>query len=234
MKTIQIEGVGEVVIKKSRRTGRLILKINHVGQPTVTIPAYAPYAVGEAFARKHRSWYLQHLPATQAALIENGTQVGKHHTIRFASSDEILKPSIRVANTTITIKHPAGLPASTPAVQAAAQTGAARALRRQAETVLPSWLSRLAKAYGYSYREIRIKKVHTRWGSCSSNKIINLSIWLMQLPDPLIEYVLCHELTHLNHLNHSPAFWAELARMVPDYKERRKQLKAYRPALLQA
>jgi hypothetical protein len=54
----------------------------------------------------------------------------------------------------------------------------------------------------------------------------------MQVPDHLVQYVLCHELTHLNHMHHQTAFWEELAQMIPDYKARKKELKEYRPELM--
>ena len=90
----------------------------------------------------------------------------------------------------------------------------------------------LSLIHGHHYKNITVRAVKTRWGSCSSTKNINLSIWLMQLPEILIEYVLCHELAHLEHQHHQAAFWQEVERMLPDYKRRRKALKDYQPRLL--
>lgn len=84
------------------------------------------------------------------------------------------------------------------------------ALRRKAQSILPSQLAELAKLHGFSYAGVNIRKSRTRWGSCSSKKIINLSLYLSLLPEHLIEYVLLHELCHTVQMNHSPAFWALL------------------------
>ena len=54
----------------------------------------------------------------------------------------------------------------------------------------------------------------------------------MQLPNHLIEYIICHELTHLNHMNHSQDFWTELSAMTPNYKALKNELKTYSPRLL--
>lgn len=232
MKTIVLEGIGEVTLRKSRLAKRLILKVDQAGRPVVTIPIYAPYHVAEMFARKHQDWFRQNLPAERDAPIRDGMAIGKRHHVKFVTSSTN-KVSARVGNTKIIITHPQALNYTERSVQNEALKGATRALRRQAEAVLPGMLHRLAQAHGYSYNEIRIKSVRTRWGSCSSGKIINLSIWLMQLPEPLTEYVLCHELAHLKHLNHSSAFWRAVELMIPNYKQRRKQLKEYSPRLMQ-
>jgi predicted metal-dependent hydrolase len=81
-------------------------------------------------------------------------------------------------------------------------------LRHQAQLFLPGELERLAKEHGFVYKEVKIRKSRTRWGSCSSKGTISLSIYLMLLPPHLIEYVLLHELCHTIEMNHSPAFWA--------------------------
>ncbi|HOO61783.1 MAG TPA: DUF45 domain-containing protein [Bacillota bacterium] len=80
---------------------------------------------------------------------------------------------------------------------------------------------------GIKPKRIFIRASTSRWGSCSSLGNISLSIYLDAVNDELFEYVLLHELTHLYFMNHSTDFWTRLARQMPDYKERRKQLKKY-------
>ena len=66
----------------------------------------------------------------------------------------------------------------------------------------------------------------TRWGSCSTQaKTIRLSVWLAQFPPDCADYVLVHELCHLIEPNHSARFWAQVARVMPDYKTWHQQLK---------
>ncbi|MCD7935522.1 MAG: M48 family metallopeptidase [Tannerellaceae bacterium] len=82
-----------------------------------------------------------------------------------------------------------------------------RALRHEAKRVLPQRLRELAQRYGFTVRHIRINKSRSRWGSCSSNKDINLSLSVMTLPAHLVDYILLHELCHTIELNHSDRFW---------------------------
>lgn len=66
---------------------------------------------------------------------------------------------------------------------------------------------------------IRIKNNQSNWGSCSTNRNINLSSRLLFAPDKVIEYVIIHELAHLKEMNHSQRFWNIVASAMPDYKK---------------
>jgi predicted metal-dependent hydrolase len=233
MPTIHIPDIGEVELRKSKRARRVILKINQEGKAVVTVPQLLPYKAAEAFVYSHLDWLKQNLQTRQPVLLEPGKAIGRQHTLVFKISlTHSGAPKSVVGKTAVTVTHSPENNFSDGSVQAEAKKAAIRALRREAEAFLPPLLHKLATLHGYAYREVRIKAVHTRWGSCSSNRVINLSVWLMQLPDTLIEYVICHELTHLNHMNHSASFWDELSRMVPNYKLLKKELKNYAPRLL--
>jgi predicted metal-dependent hydrolase len=98
----------------------------------------------------------------------------------------------------------------------------------EAKRVLPGRLQVLAKQYGFTYSHVKIANTKSRWGSCSTKKNINLSVALMLLPDPLINYVLLHELCHTREMNHSDRFW-DLMNRVTDNRALtlRKELKNY-------
>lgn len=81
------------------------------------------------------------------------------------------------------------------------------ALRRRAKEVLPVRLEMLARAHGLTFRSVKINASAGRWGSCSARGDINLSLHLLLLPLPLIDYVLLHELAHTREMNHGPRFW---------------------------
>ena len=90
-------------------------------------------------------------------------------------------------------------------------------LRAQAKACLPDRLRVLAGRYGFRYGRVTIKHNTSNWGSCSSKGNINLNLNLMRVPVPLQDYILLHELTHLRHPDHSPAFHAELERLLADH-----------------
>lgn len=106
-----------------------------------------------------------------------------------------------------------------------------KVLMKKAKEYLPYRLEYYAKLYGYKYDKCRLTHANTRWGSCSSNKTISLNIGLMKLPEPLRDYVILHELAHLNHMDHSPAFWAEVGLHDKNYKSHNKKIKLFNPGV---
>ena len=104
-------------------------------------------------------------------------------------------------------------------------------LMKKAKEYLPYRLDYYAKLYGYKYEKCRLTHANTRWGSCSSNRTISLNIGLMKVPELLRDYVILHELAHLNHMDHSKAFWAEVASHDKNYKNHEKKLKMFSPGL---
>ena len=102
-------------------------------------------------------------------------------------------------------------------------------LMKKAKEYLPYRLEYYAKLYNYHYDRCRLSHAATRWGSCSSSGTLNIG--LMQVPEILRDYVILHELAHLNHMDHSAAFWAEVASHDPRYKEHRAKLKHFSPGL---
>ncbi|MCR5719146.1 MAG: M48 family metallopeptidase, partial [Lachnospiraceae bacterium] len=82
-----------------------------------------------------------------------------------------------------------------------------------------------ADRMGVDYNRIAIRAQKSRWGSCSSGSNLNFNCLLVLLPHNVQRYVVIHELCHLRHMNHSTAFWNEVAVYCPTYKEDRKQLK---------
>ncbi len=73
----------------------------------------------------------------------------------------------------------------------------------------------------------RLSNARTRWGSCSSDGVIRVNWRLIQAPRVVMEYVVAHELAHLRHMNHSPAFWRTLGQTMPNWAEARRLLKQW-------
>lgn len=80
--------------------------------------------------------------------------------------------------------------------------------------------------YYLVYKKISIRQQKSRWGSCSSRGNLNFNYRLCLLPGELADYIIVHELCHLKEMNHSQNFWQLVARVLPDYKQRKKTLKS--------
>ena len=84
----------------------------------------------------------------------------------------------------------------------------------------------LASAAGLSPPRFLLSSAMSRWGSCNTRGEIRITWRLVKARPALVDYVICHELAHLRHMNHSRAFWAEVERQCPAYRELRKELLA--------
>lgn len=98
--------------------------------------------------------------------------------------------------------------------------------RRELKKAMPALFAKWQPVVGKCAEQTRLRKMHTRWGSCNpKDKRIWLSIYLARFPIECSEYVVVHELCHLIEANHSPRFWAQVARAMPDYQRWHDELK---------
>ena len=100
-----------------------------------------------------------------------------------------------------------------------------RSYREKARAILTDKTEYYGRLIGVTYNRIRIADQKTRWGSCSSRGTISYNWHLILLPENILDYVVVHELCHLLEMNHSPRFWSQVEKILPDYRERRNWLK---------
>ena len=213
-----------------RRTNRsLRLSVSSNGDIRVSIPLWASYASGLAFAQSRQAWIIDQIKPT--AVLASGQPIGKAHHLQIYSTTGTTKVRSRVVGTMVVVSHPSALAADSPEVQHSAEAASVRALRREAESLLPQRLATLATAHGFSYKSVTIKRLKSRWGSCDQHTNIVLNLFLMQLPWECIDYVLLHELTHTRVLHHGPDFWSAMAQVLPSLPRLRKAMREFRPVL---
>ena len=106
------------------------------------------------------------------------------------------------------------------------------ALAAQIKPCIAEQTAYYAGLLGVTHGRITIRAQRSRWGSCSSKGNLNFNCLLALVPDDVLNYVIVHELCHLLEMNHSPAFWANVALLLPDYKKQRQWLKDNGGALI--
>ncbi len=94
-----------------------------------------------------------------------------------------------------------------------------------AERIIKSRVLFLNEFYGFSFNKIYIKNQKTVWGSCSLKGNLNFNYKIIFFPKHLRDYVIVHEICHLKELNHSKHFWALVKKLVPNYKEHRREVR---------
>lgn len=225
-----IPGIGEVLLVRRRGAKNIRLSVSAEGKVRISMPYWSPYQTGILFAKSRQEWLREHIARHKPDLLVDNTRIGRSYRLGFIYDPSLASITTRLSANSVLIKTPH--PAHQPAVQKKAIEAAEKALKKEAAALLPQRLEYLARKYGFSYKSVHIRKMTSRWGSCSTHKVITLSYFLIQLPWELIDYVLLHELTHIEHMNHSPAFWKALQEISPNYKALRKQIRGHKPALL--
>lgn len=231
VKKVSVAEVGVVHLYKRRGTRSLRLSISHSGEIRVSMPPWVPYRLGIEFVLKKKDWLKT--KQKRPVLLESGQRIGRLHQLIFShvSSQNVIRTRIH-KNNEIHVTLPLETLSSSPAAQAAAQKACVRALKNEAEAFLPGRLRYLAEQHGLSYHSVTIKRLSSRWGSCSEHNDIVLNCYLIQLPNEFIDYVIMHELLHTKVMAHGLPFWSELAHVVPNLTQIRKEIRKYQPVIL--
>lgn len=229
-KKIHDNELGEIILRESPRATRYTLKITN-GQVFATLPAGGDEQrmlrfiaenrekIGRALAKYPRKALLSETTQLQTATF-------RLHIFRTDRENFYMKLEEGVLH----IACPNACRFEEEPVQALLKELIEKALRHEANRLLPARLIGLAKQHRFTCTGVKINGSKTHWGSCTPRKSINLSLYLMLLPWHLIDYVLLHELCHTIEMNHSERFWQQMDRVTGGKAiALRQELKAHHP-----
>jgi predicted metal-dependent hydrolase len=100
--------------------------------------------------------------------------------------------------------------------------------KKQVQNILEERLPYFSAYYGVTYKNVAIKNITSRWGSCSSKGNLNFNYKIALLTPELADYIIVHELCHLKEMNHGEKFWNLVEEKFPNHKELRRQLRAHK------
>lgn len=198
--------LGPVQYNRQTRLKRLSIRLDRNGNIWVNIPPLVTFEIAEAFLLENKALLIKKMaqqktqPAKTIATITK-TRLYELHLI---PSHEF---SLKTTDHLVRMFYPSHLNPNDQEVQTRAKAVLVEIYRCEAKTQLPERLATLAKTHGFSFGRVTIRNTHSRWGSCSTENNISLSLNLMQLPDHLIDYIMLHELCHTVEKNHGPNFW---------------------------
>lgn len=203
----------EVRLRRSARGRRLSLRVSGMdGRVSLSLPPGVSMAAAEAFLRRKASWVRGHLakqPGVSLPEIGAGVPVeGCVRRIAAAAGRARLNGELLEVN-----------PARAVAPQVAAVV---KALARERLAVA---CDAHAAALGRRYSALVLRDPRSRWGSCNSAGRLMFSWRLAMAPPEVLDYVAAHEVAHLVEMNHSAAFWAQVARICPDHAHHRAWLR---------
>ncbi|HQW19130.1 MAG TPA: SprT family zinc-dependent metalloprotease [Rhodocyclaceae bacterium] len=215
--------LGNQIIAYTLRQGcrrRLSLTVDERGL-TIGAPQRITFAEIERFASQHAEWVL-------AKLAEYGARHGRRH---IAIRDGINLPllggeiTVRIASGANRCRWQEDILWLEARVDADHSALTRRALQRRALALFSERLAMYAGSMGRVAPPLGLSSARTRWGSCSTKTGIRLNWRLIHLPLTLIDYVVAHELAHLQEMNHSPRFWNVVESLYPDWRMARQELK---------
>lgn len=97
--------------------------------------------------------------------------------------------------------------------------------KERARKIITERVNYFGNLYGFRFERIAIRAQRTRWGSCAKNGNLNFNYKMIYLPERIMDYIIVHELCHLDQFNHSKRFWFLVSEIIPDYRELRRKLK---------
>jgi predicted metal-dependent hydrolase len=225
--------LGTIEFVRNERSKHIRVRILNSGLK-VTLPPQATENDAMKFINSIRAKLIQKQEKIETGLQKSNILIDENSKLQTLTFVVEAKSSVRkniyfaLKSSVLTIDFPVGTDCTTPETQQYFWNGISYFLRKEAKRLLPDRTKQLADKHGFTFSEVKIQSSKTRWGSCSSTKSINLSLFLMLLPAHLIDYVILHELCHTREMNHGDKFWAWMDK-VTDGKSKglRAELKKY-------
>ena len=218
-----IDDLSVVWRKSSRRTRSLALKIDKRGQLVAMTPTRTTLSELRRFVGARNAWIRKQL--AQHRQLEIQKQEDKGQRLWFMGEQLKVENQPGAKNRIHLESGLIQLVSRKTVSRHALDMRLTKWLRAQAESELPLRLEKLSQQTGLCGSGLQIKSYTARWGSCRHDGFIQLNWKLIKTPVEVIDYVIIHELCHLRHFNHSAAFWGQVRRFCPEYKDHRKWLK---------
>lgn len=210
-----------ITLRRSAQARRFSLRVSQLdGRVTLSMPLRAREAEALAFAEEKAGWVRQMLRGTAGPeAVASGRAVSFEGRPLLVTEAPVR--SVRVEADAILV--PAGAADVGIRVQAFLKLAARQRLQAASESH--------ARAIGQSFARLTLRDTRSRWGSCTIDGRLMYSWRLIMAPPEVLDYVAAHEVAHLQEMNHSAAFWAIVARLVPDHARHRRWLRTFGPAL---
>ena len=212
----------EIRLRRHPRARRMVLRLGQgVGAPTLTLPPSVSLTRARAFALDQEGWLRSRLAAAPGRV---AVRAGLSLPYRGGALTLLARPAGRTVLSG-GVLHVAG-------TEATLAPRAAAFLREAARQRCLAASEAHAARLGLRFGRVTIRDTRGRWGSCTAAGDLMYSWRLILAPDAVLDYVAAHEVAHLAEMNHSPCFWAVVARLTPDFAAPRDWLRRHGAELM--
>lgn len=210
----------EVTLRRHAGARRMTLRVSRRdGTVTLTLPRRMPQSQVQAFLHEQGDWLARTLAGlAPPQLARFGAVLPVEGRGLVLTPAAVRAPQVQGEALMLPAARPPGV-------------AAAAFLRALAQARLTAASDRHAAALGRRYTAMALRDTRSRWGSCTDRGRLMYSWRLAMAPPEVLDYVAAHEVAHLAHMDHSPDFWAAVARLCPDYAARRAWLREHGSAL---
>ncbi len=219
----------------------MTLRVDRIGRVMVRAPRFVSKKVIERFVQRRVQWIIkrqqevkslaQRFPIREFIPGESFPLLGRHYRLSIQKVVNLNTAHCVVNGKRLTVMVTAHLPSTQQElVKGAIQQWYCQSTEKKAATLM----SRHAANLGVSPRKMRVVDQRTRWASCSMKGDLRFNWRLSMMPVSVLEYVVVHELCHLNAMNHSDGFWNAVKSILPDYEKSRGWLRSNGSGLLRA
>lgn len=224
--TLPLPGSPEITVylKPLARGSRMSLRVSGTTRRvTLSLPGWLPVSMARTFLEERQDWVRAALARTSPLqMVGPGTLLPFRGQMLRVDEAAVRAPRLD-GDTLLVPRDPSGT-RSPARVQAF--------LTAQARAILVPAAERYATALDRPVKAITLRDTRSRWGSCTHDGRLMFSWRLVMAPPPVLDYVAAHEAAHLVEMNHSRAFWACVARLMPDYAAHRAWLRQHGSGLM--
>ena len=224
-RTIQYE------LRRSRRRTKNVALTVEGGKVLVSAPLKARVRDIDSFVRANADWIARQRPEEQQLAIperfdETATlpYLGRRHPVGYSAAGGESRVAVRLEDGGFRVDLPPDLgePVRSELVRVAVQEW----YRQRAAELLPVLVDRWLPRFGFAHKPpVRVGNQRRAWANCSSDGVLRFSWRVIMLEEPLVEYVVAHELAHLAHFDHSRDYWRLVTAVMPDQEDRRERIR---------
>jgi predicted metal-dependent hydrolase len=218
----------DLTLKRSPRRRTLEIIIRR-GEVLLMLPRFVSDRDGMKFVERKRDWVLQMLEKQRERVDEVVDKqyvegelfhfLGKAYPLAIYRAE---KSQVQLVNDTFRV----GVSARKGPLADAVQKAIWQWYKDQAMRILLAKTDAQIARLERNHAGVRLRRTKTKWGHCTASGTIQYNWQIMAAPEPVIDYLVAHEVSHLVHPNHSAHFWAQVERLCPDYKIHRQWLKS--------